>query len=63
MNLSGGQKARIGLARVAYGDADIYLIDDSLSALDTKARTDVMLPGPKTKGARNTMHLSVGNGT
>lgn len=35
-NLSGGQKARIGLARMAYGDAPLYLIDDALSALDPK---------------------------
>jgi ATP-binding cassette subfamily C (CFTR/MRP) protein 4 len=32
--LSGGQKARIGLARVAYRDADILLLDDPLSAVD-----------------------------
>jgi ABC-type multidrug transport system ATPase subunit len=36
VNMSGGQKARIGLARMAYGDAALYLIDDALSALDPK---------------------------
>jgi ABC-type multidrug transport system fused ATPase/permease subunit len=36
VNMSGGQKARIGLARMAYGDASLYLIDDALSALDPK---------------------------
>ena len=34
VNISGGQKARLALARACYSDADIYLLDDRLSAVD-----------------------------
>ncbi|CDW74186.1 multidrug resistance-associated protein 4 [Stylonychia lemnae] len=35
-NVSGGQKARISLARALYEDADIYLLDNPISALDSQ---------------------------
>ena len=34
VSLSGGQKARISLARALYTDSDVYLLDDPLSAVD-----------------------------
>jgi len=34
--LSGGQRARVSLARAVYSDADIFLFDDPLSAVDFK---------------------------
>ena len=34
VTLSGGQRQRISLARAVYADADIYVFDDVLSAVD-----------------------------
>lgn len=36
MYISGGQRARIALARAMYSDADIILLDDPLSSVDHK---------------------------
>lgn len=42
INLSGGQKLRIALARAMYSDKDIYLLDDPLSSLDANVGTKIM---------------------
>ncbi|XP_065205461.1 multidrug resistance-associated protein 1-like isoform X2 [Planococcus citri] len=36
INLSGGQKQRLSLARAVYYGADVYLLDDPLSAVDSQ---------------------------
>ena len=36
ISLSGGQKARLALARAAYSEAQLHLLDDPLSAVDAK---------------------------
>ena len=42
VNVSGGQKARIQLARAVYVGADMYLLDDPLSAVDTHVSAKLM---------------------
>ena len=41
INLSGGQKARVSLARAVYANRDVILMDDPLSALDAKVKRRV----------------------
>ncbi|GLD97557.1 hypothetical protein PINS_up006247 [Pythium insidiosum] len=41
INLSGGQKARIALARACYADADLYLLDCPLASVDAVVQSDV----------------------
>ena len=41
INISGGQKARISLARAVYSEADIYLLDDPLSAVDPEVASAI----------------------
>ena len=41
VSLSGGQRARVNLARAVYSDADIFLLDDPLSAVDVKVSNEL----------------------
>lgn len=43
INLSGGQKARVSVARAAYSDAETILFDDPLSALDPEVAKQLFM--------------------
>ncbi|KAJ2402915.1 ATP-binding cassette glutathione S-conjugate transporter ycf1 [Coemansia sp. RSA 2559] len=42
INLSGGQKSRLALARTVYSKADIYILDDPLSAVDAHVKRHIL---------------------
>nr|DBA27410.1 TPA: hypothetical protein GDO54_011565 [Pyxicephalus adspersus] len=42
VTLSGGQKARVSLARAVYQEKDIYLLDDPLAAVDADVAAHLM---------------------
>ena len=43
INLSGGQKARVGLARAVYSNRDIILMGDPISALDANVKKNIFV--------------------
>lgn len=59
INLSGGQKQRVSLARAVYNDADIYFLDDPLSAVDSHVGKHIFeqVLGPKGILAKKTRVL------
>ena len=56
-NISGGQKQRLAIARAIARDPEIYIFDDSFSALDFK--TDSILRKELKKYTKNSTNLIV----
>lgn len=56
-NVSGGQKQRLSIARAIYRQPEIYIFDDSFSALDY--RTDRILRSALKKKPATLRHLSL----
>ncbi|KAJ2876965.1 Multidrug resistance-associated protein 1 [Coemansia aciculifera] len=42
INISGGQRARLALARTVYSQADVYILDDPLSAVDAHVKRHIL---------------------
>ena len=55
VRLSGGQKQRVAIARMIYKDSPIRILDDSLSAVDTKTERRILdnLSGIKNQSRQN----------
>uniref|UniRef100_A0A0D9WMN6 ABC transporter C family member 13 n=1 Tax=Leersia perrieri TaxID=77586 RepID=A0A0D9WMN6_9ORYZ len=62
LNLSGGQRTRLALARALYHDSDVYLFDDILSSVDSQVASYILekaIMGPQMR--RKTRLLSTHN--
>ena len=55
VTLSGGQKQRIAIARALLLDAPILLLDDSLSAVDSKTERSILLHLKEQRRGRTTL--------
>lgn len=58
VSLSGGQKARVNLARALYNDADLYLLDDPLSAVDAPVARHIFNKSLRTFLRKKTVVLA-----
>lgn len=58
VSLSGGQKARVNLARALYKEADLYLLDDPLSAVDAPVAKHIFNKSLRTFLRKKTVILA-----
>lgn len=59
--LSGGQRARVNLARALYEEADIYLLDEPLAALGARGGEHVLEQAARGYLRHKTVLLATGN--
>lgn len=57
-NISGGQKQRVAIARALFANADVVLLDDPLSALDSRVGRAVAQQAIKQVGRTHTRDVA-----
>ena len=58
VTVSGGQKQRISIARALMKDAPILILDDSVSAVDTKTETTILQNLRQTREGKTTLLIA-----
>jgi len=58
VTVSGGQKQRIPIARALMKDAPILILDDSVSAVDTKTETTILSNLRQTRAGKTTILIA-----
>ena len=58
VTVSGGQKQRISIARALMKDAPILILDDSVSAVDTKTERNILDNLKKTRAGKTTILIA-----
>ena len=58
VTVSGGQKQRISIARALLKDAPILILDDSVSAVDTKTEETILSNLRRTRAGKTTILIA-----